>query len=138
MPISFTILPARGLSYVRYEGIITFAETAQAFAAYMQHPDMRPGQKQLVDLSRVIDWQRDFPGLVKLQAGKADVFNGSFHDTLFVYYAPNPHTQMMARAILRSWEGVPGIIPVLQDTEFDALQVLGQPEPTFDALLQRA
>ena len=44
----------------------------------------------------------------------------------------------MARMILRSWEDVPGVIPLLSETEADALQVLGQPEQTIDALLQEA
>ena len=72
MPIDVRILPKRGLVYVRYEGGISVPETAEAFGAYMQHPDMRPGQKQLIDLTRVTDWDRDFAGLMRLQAGKAD------------------------------------------------------------------
>jgi len=138
MPIDFKILPERGLVYIRYAGVITFPETAQAFGRYMQHPDMRPGQKQLVDLARVSDWERDFSGLLKLQASKADAFLGSGHETHFVYYAPTELTQAMARMILRSWEDVPGVIPLLQETEADALHVLGQPETTIDALLQNA
>ncbi len=138
MPIDFRILPARGLVYVRYAGVITFPETAAAFGAYMRHPDMRPGQKQLIDLSRVTDWQKDFAGLLKLQVAKADAFVGSGHETHFVYFAPTQHTQAMARMILRSWEEVPGVIPLVQETEADALHVLGQPETSIDALLQEA
>ncbi len=138
MSIEFRILPERGLVYIRYAGVITFPETAQAFGAYMQHPDMRPGQKQLVDLSRVTDWDKDFAGLLQLQAEKADAFLGSGHETHFVYFAPTEHTRVMARMILRSWEDVPGVIPLLQETEADALHVLGQPEATIDALLQNA
>ena len=138
MPIDFRILPERGLVYIRYEGVITFPETAQAFGAYMQHPDMRPGQKQLIDLARVTDWEKDFSGLLKLQAEKADAFLGSGHETLFVYFAPTEPTRVMARMILRSWEDVPGVIPLLQETEADALDVLGQPEASIDAMLQNA
>ena len=136
--IDFRILPARGLVYVRYEGVIHFADTARAFETYMNHPDMRPGQKQLVDLARVTDWDRDYAWLLKLQASKADAFMGARHEILFVYYAPTEHTQMMARMVLRSWDDVPGVIPLLHETEAGALDVLGQPEKTFDALLQSA
>ncbi|HCQ67531.1 MAG TPA: hypothetical protein DIU07_21395 [Rhodobacteraceae bacterium] len=138
MAIEFRILPARGLAYVRYAGVISFPETAEAFGAYMQHPDMRPGQKQLIDLARVTDWDRDFAGLMQLQADKAGAFLGTGHEVHFVYFAPTERTQQMARMILRSWEDVPGVIPLLSETEADALQVLGQPEQTIDALLQSA
>ena len=138
MAIDFKILPERGLVYIRYQGVITFSETAEAFGAYMQHPMMRPGQKQLVDLARVTDWERNFAGLLKLQAEKADAFIGSGHETHFVYYAPTERTRVLARIVLRSWEDVPGVIPLLQETEADALHVLGQPESTIDALLQNA
>ena len=137
MPISFQILPRRGLVYVRYAGHISFSETAQAFGAYMQHPDMRRGQKQLIDLAAVTDRDRDFAELLRLQAIKADAFLGAGHEVHFVYYAPTARTLPMARMVLRSWEDVPGVIPLIAETEADALAVLGQPETTFDALLQR-
>ncbi|MEZ5722803.1 MAG: hypothetical protein R3D59_15245 [Paracoccaceae bacterium] len=76
------------------------------------------------------------PRLLKLQAGKADAFLGAGHEVHFVYYAPSEHTQQMARMVLRSWDDVPGVIPLLAETEADALQVLGQPEQTIDAMLQ--
>ena len=137
MPISFRILPGRGLVYVRYAGHISFSETAQAFGEYMRHPDMRLGQQQLIDLSLVTDWVRDFGALLKLQAQKADAFLGAGHEVLFVYLAPSDRTQPMARMVLRSWEDVPGVIPLIAETEADALEVLGQPERTIDAMLQK-
>lgn len=138
MPIDVRILAKRGLVYVRYVGYIRFPDTVKAFGAYMQHPDMQPGQKQLVDLSRVTDWDKDFTQLLKIQAQKADAFVGAGHETHFVYYAPTEHTQQLARVVLRSWEDVPGVIPLLSQTEADALHVLGQPEETIDAMLQKA
>ena len=137
MPVWFRILPARGLSYVRYEGVVRFAETGEAIAAYMRDPEMRPGQNQLIDLGSVTDWDRDFAELLRLQAIKADAFLGAGHEVHFVYYAPTARTLPMARMVLRSWEDVPGVIPLIAETEADALEVLGQPERTFDALLQR-
>lgn len=138
MPVDYRILNRRGLVYVRYSGHVRFSETAQAFASYTRDPDMRPGQKQLIDLSRVTEWDRDFASLLKIQAAKADLFVAAGHETHFVYFAPTEHTQVMARMVLRSWDDVPGVIPLLQTTEADALHVLGQPEHSFEALLQTA
>ena len=138
MPVWFRILPARGLSYVRYEGVVRFAETGEAIAAYMRDPEMRPGQNQLIDLGSVTDWDRDFATLLKLQAAKADIFVGSRQETMLVYYAPTPHSQKMARMVMRSWEDIPGIIPLVQETEAGALNLLAQPETTFAEMLQNA
>lgn len=136
MSLSFRILPSRGLVYVRYEGRIVFSETSDVFAAYMRHPQMRPGQKQLVDLSRVTDCDRDYADLIRIQAHKADAFAGAGQEVHLVYYAPCGRSQRVARMVLRSWEDVPGVIPLLQATEAGALEVLGQPETSFDALLE--
>jgi len=138
MSIEYRILNARGLVYVRYSGHVSFSETARAFESYGRDPDMRPGQKQLVDLARVTDWDRDFASLLKIQAAKADLFVAAGHETHFVCFAPTEHTQKMARMVLRSWDDVPGVVALLQTTEADALHVLGQPEHSFEALLQTA
>lgn len=132
--ISFRILPSRGLVFVRYEGEVRFADTERAVAAYAADPEARPGQNQLVDLAGVTDWERDFPRLMRTQTAKAGVFLGARHDLLIVYHAPTVQTRELARFVLRSWDGVPGVIPLIQETEADALNVLGQPETSFAAL----
>lgn len=138
MPLDFRILPRRGLVYVRYRGHVSFSETEAAFAAYLRHPDMRHGQKQLIDLARVTDWDRDFAALLRIQAQKADGFVGAGHEMLLVYYAPSAQARKMARMVLQSWEEVPGVIPVVQETEAGALEVLGLSETSFDAVLETA
>ena len=138
MPASFHIFPARNLVFVRYEGIVTLDDTARAFGAYASDPDCRPGQQQLVDLARITDWDRDFAGMMRLQAKKADTFHGNGSETLMVFHAPTGEARSMAQMVQRSWEGVSSVVTIVQPTEAEALAVLGQPEASFDALLEAA
>lgn len=138
MPVSFRIFPNRGLVYVRYEGDATVTDSTAAFQTYMAHPDCRPGQNQLVDLSRVTSIENDYAKLMKLQAMKAEVFAAGGTETLVVYYAPTPLTLKLARIIERPWEIVPGVIPIVVQTEDEALSILGQRENAFGALLADA
>ncbi|MGV6849213.1 MAG: hypothetical protein ACWA5A_12630 [Marinibacterium sp.] len=138
MPVSFRIFPGRGLVYVRYAGHTYLDESFAAIADYMRHPDFRPGQKQLVDLAAVTGYERDFARLLELQAGKADLFGGSGLETLIVYYAPTPQSRDLARLVMRSWEPFDHVIARIQETEADALALLGEPERDFDTLMALA
>lgn len=136
MPVTFRILPDLGLVYVRYEGFALVAESLAAFADYARHPQCRPGQKQLIDLSGITGFEKNFVQLLKLQAKKAEVFTGHGAQTLIVYYAPDPEAFAMARLIERSWEPFPAVIALVQDNEPGALSILGLPGQTFADLLQ--
>jgi hypothetical protein len=138
MPVSFKIFRDRGLVYVKYEGFALLDESARTFAAYAAHPEFRPGQKQLVDLAGVTGIEKDYVKLFALQARKADVFLGSGAQTLLVYYAPTPVSFAMAESVLRSWEPSGAVIPLVQQDEAEALEILGQPERSFEELLQAA
>lgn len=137
MSVSFRIFPERGLVYVRYDGAVVVAETFAAFGEYMAHPDCRPGQKQLVDMSRVTEFERDYAEIMALQARKADLFTAQGAETLIVYLVGGPNTKELARVIMRSWEPFDGVVPLIQTEEADALQLLGQPEATVRDLLDR-
>lgn len=128
MAVSFRILPDRGLVYIRYDGSLNATEGMVAFRDYMAHPDCRPGQKHLVDLSRVTTVERDYAVILQLQATKADHFLGPATETLIVYFAPTPVPRQAAGIILRSWDGVDHVIARVLDDEAQALAVLGQPE----------
>lgn len=136
MSVTFHILANRGLVYVRYDGFARVEDSLRAFGAYAQHPDCRPGQKQLVDLSGVTGFERNYAELFKLQALKADVFNDGAAQTLIVYYAPDREVFGMARLIERSWEPFPSVVSLVQQSEADALALLGQRETSFAELLQ--
>lgn len=138
MPVSFKILPERGLVYVRYTGFAGLDESFEVVGQYARHPDFRPGQKQLVDLSGVTGVEQDYLKFFALQARKADIFLGGAAQTLLVYYAPTPISMNLAEAVIRSWEPSGAVIPLIQEDEAEALQLLGQPERSFAELLQAA
>lgn len=139
MPASFTILPDRGLVYVRYHGHVTLDDTAAAVEAYMRHPLCRAGQMQLVDLSEVSGYRFDYVRLLELQAQKADMFRPADGiQTLLVYYAPHDEGYEMAKLILRSWQGVTSVMATIQRHESEALDILGQPERRMVELLSAA
>ena len=136
MSLTFQILPNRGIVYVRYDGTALIGQSARAFGEYAAHPDFAQGQRQLVDLSRITGFERNYPRLFDLQMRKADVFVKRNEQTLMVYYAPHAAGMALATLIARSWEGVPGTHPRIVDTtEADALHLLGEPEMSFDDLL---
>ena len=135
MAVEFRIFPRRGLVYVRYTGTAIISESAEAFAAYMKHPDFRPGQKQLVDLSRVTAVEQNYAEILALQAQKADAFLADGAQTILVYYAPTPLAFRVATMIVRSWDGLDRLVALVQETEAQTLELLGQPERTLDALL---
>ncbi|SIN94684.1 hypothetical protein [Vannielia litorea] len=136
MPVTYRIFPEIGLVFVRYAGHASISETMQAFGRYMADPAYRPGQKQLVDLSAVTGFDTDYAALLAIQAKKAEAFLRG-PETVMVYHAPTPETAAMARLIMRSWEELDAIVPILQDTERGALEVLGLTETSFSALARR-
>ena len=139
MPVTTAILPAHGVVIVRYSGHVRVAETEAAIAAYMTHPDRRPGQKQLVDLSGVTGHEPDMVRLMAVQAQKAALFAPpTAAQTLIAYVAPGEAAFAMARMILRSWQGVPGVVASVQRHEEAALDILGLQARRIDELMRAA
>ena len=136
MPLSYRIYPDIGLVYVRYSDHADISETFEVFARYMADPEFRSGQKQLVDLSAVTSFDKDYAALLALQARKAEAFLRG-PETIIVYYAPTRATREFASLAMRSWEELDAIVAVVQDTEAGALEVLGLAEKSFDALEER-
>lgn len=138
MPVSFRIFPERGPVFVRYAGFAKLDDTLAAFADYALHPNYKPGQKQLVDLSGITGYEKDFTKLMKIQAQKVDVFAAEGAETLMVYVAPTPLAKDLSRLVLRSWEPFDAVVALVQEDEAHALELLGQPEHSLDALWERA
>ena len=134
MPGTFRIFPDHGLVYVRYDGHILHDDTVALMSRYNQDPLARPGYKQLVDLSRVTSFEQDFPRLMRIQAEKLDIILRGVPQTLMVYLAPTKMSQDMARFVVRSWNGLSGLVISVQTTEEQALSILGLPEPSIEAL----
>lgn len=137
MSLTFQILPDRGLVYVNYEGFIDVDSTMIAFGEYMQHPDCRPGQKQLVDMRKVTGFEQDYTKLMAVQAQKAEQFTGNGMETLMVYLVDDLAHGDLARVIIQSWDGLDGVVARIQTVEADALELLGQPERSIKTLLER-
>lgn len=138
MSVSFQIVPHRGVVYVSYVGTALMKPSAQAFGAYAAHKDFAPGQKQIVDLSQVTGYERDYPRLFDLQMRKAEVFVKQSAQTLIVYFAPHDTALSLASLVARSWESVPGVHPRIVSTcEEDVLHLVGVPERSFSELLGR-
>lgn len=125
LPVSFRILPRLGVVYIRYEGLAGMQEGIDAFSAYMRHPDCRPGQRQLVDLSPVTELERDFAGLMKFQAIKADQFQRAGPTTLVAYVAPHAPARKLADFAARAWAGQSHVQPRVFEEEAGALGFLG-------------
>ncbi|MBY6005530.1 hypothetical protein KUV62_16520 [Salipiger bermudensis] len=134
MPVAFRIMPSSGLVYVRFEGQLLIDEIIEAFESYARNPLADPGQKHLVDLSRVTGITWDYLKLMRLQAIKAGFFCGHGAQTLKVYVCPTDLSLEVSRMILRSWEGVDAVVPLLQRQPDEALSVLGLQQDRFSDL----
>ena len=135
MAVSFQILPARGLVIVTYRGDANVEETMRVFAEYVAHPDFQPGHKQLIDLTLITGYEKDFVRLMETQAIKAESLVGKGTQSLMVYLTPTRISQSMSAMIVKSWEDVDAVVPLVQHNEADALAILGQPENSIAELL---
>lgn len=139
MSLTFQILPDRKLVYVRYVGTALIEQSARVFGAYAAHPDFAEGQTQLIDLSALTGFERDYPRIFDLQMRKADVFVKRGQQALIVYYAPHETALKLANIVLRLYDNVSGTCPrIVQTSEADALQLIGASETRFKDLLTAA
>lgn len=136
MAINFKIIPAKGLIYIRYSGLMGAQESREAMSAFMRHPSYRPGLKQLINLSEVTDWERDYTTFMKFQAEQLVLFEGTTMPVLMVCIAPTQMTQQVANMVLKSWDVVSDVVSVVVRHEDEALQVLGVGASTLAELVQ--
>ena len=135
MPVNFYILPDRGLVVVRYSGFAAIEDTMAASKSYIAHSDYAAGQKQLVDMTQITGYEKDYVQFMNMQAEKAERFVRSGLQSLVVYVAPTPVSQDVSARFIRSWADVDAVVPLVQHSEREALALLGQPEKTIDILL---
>ncbi|MEC7763846.1 MAG: hypothetical protein VX874_18225 [Pseudomonadota bacterium] len=135
MPGSYRILPAHGLVYVQYEGFASLDDARGLYEAYMLDPARTPEQKQLIDLSKIDDWERDFVGLMQFQAdAAAGLFVPDRSMMMVIHAAPGP-SMRLARHFTDAWSQVPGMVVTLQTDEAAALSILGVREQSIPELL---
>lgn len=131
MAVSYEIIPEIGIVYVRYWGVAEFHDTIETFARFAQDPQFSPHLKHLVDLAGVVEYDRNYPELMKLQAGKVDTLSMGAGPSYLIYYAPTRISQSMARMILKSWDGLSSIVGRMATDEGEALEMLGVPQRSF-------
>ncbi|WP_299282201.1 hypothetical protein [uncultured Tateyamaria sp.] len=135
MPVSFRIFPRRGLVVVRYAGFATIDETVAASRAYVGDRHYAAGQKQLVDMTDITGFEKDYVRFMELQATKAERLAGAGVQSLVVYIAPTPISKEVSAMFMRSWADVDAVVPLVQDSEANALALLGQSETSIASLL---
>lgn len=124
--------------YVQYSGLMLVEDSLKAFGAYARHPDARPGQRHLIDLSRITDIERDFARVMQLQATKAADLTMRKTETLMVYFANTPASLKAATLAKNGWSASQGVIAIVQETEEAALVALSLAAASINALLDEA
>ncbi|MCK0148420.1 hypothetical protein MWU54_00145 [Marivita sp. S6314] len=135
MPITVDILPEHNLVFVRYTGVMLVQESAEAFAAFAQNPDARPGLRHLVDMTRLTDIDRDFPKFMELQAAKIETLASTGVETFMVYLATTPIGRQAANIGKNGWTPESGVVAIVQDSEEAALEALGIPHRSIAEML---
>ncbi|MEP2891200.1 hypothetical protein [Tateyamaria sp.] len=135
MPLTFRIIPQRGLVVLEYDGFATIDNLRDATAAYLAHADYAPGQKQLVDLKNVHGFEKDYVRFMELQAAKTERLEGAGVQSLVVYIAPTPVALEVATLFTRTWTPTRNVVAMVQHSEAEALELLGQPEKSIKELL---
>ena len=135
MPVDFKIFPKRGLVVVQYSGFATVNDTLTATEAYVSHPDYVAGQKQLVNMTEVTGFEKDYVRFMDMQARKTERLVRSDLQSIVVYIAPTAISRDLSAMFVRSWIDIGSVVPLVQDSEAEALALLGQPEESLDTLL---
>ena len=135
MPVEFEIFPKRGLVVVQFSGYATVNDTSSATAAYLAHPEYYAGQKQLVNMAAVTGFEKDYVRFMNLQARKTERLARCETQSLVVYIAPTAVSRQLSGLFVRSWIDIASVVPLIQDSESEALTLLGQPEETVDILM---
>ena len=125
-----------GVMYARFEGHITVPEATAAFQSYMDHEDHAPGQKHLVDFSRVTSFDAEYPELFQFFANMDAGTEPTRTNALFVYYATSELTRSMSQKAVNCWSASTHVVVRVLETEQDALEVLGLPYITFAQMLE--
>ncbi|MFA8384031.1 MAG: hypothetical protein ACEPO2_00270 [Pelagibaca sp.] len=135
MPATYQILPSHNLVYVRYSGAMMVADSLKAFGAYASDPAARPGQRHLIDLSRITDMERDFARIMQLQATKGAELAMRETETLMIYFANTPLSLRSAALAKNGWSASQGVIAVVLEREDAVMTALGLPFQTIDEML---
>ena len=137
MATDFRILTRRRLLVVRHSGHLTFADSMESFEDYGRHPDFHPAQNALVDFAPVTSYEHDRVRLMAFQAQMIERLPlPAGTPPLLVFVAPRGRpAHPLACDILKSWDKTGLRTARLAETEAEALDILGLPERSIEALL---
>ncbi|MCB1467503.1 MAG: hypothetical protein KDK08_10275 [Rhizobiaceae bacterium] len=136
MPVTFRFLPEHFLIYFRIEGWIEIQEAVRAATELRAAPAYRKGMRQLVDLSALTGWERNFTAIMKEHANQVDVLDDPQRPSLIVLLAPHEEASSLAQAIRTPWERSQRAVMVTVDSEVEALTVLGIDAPSVAAVIE--
>ena len=89
-------------------------------------------------MSNITDYEKDYVQFMNLQASKTERLARSGVQSLVAYIAPTEVSRDLSALFVRSWADVRSVVPLIQQSEAEALALLGQPEETLEALLENA
>jgi len=125
MPVTFSIRKSLGVFCAQFYGFVLIEDCLSSLQALAAHPDFRPNLNQLIDLSEVTDYERNFVRILEFFARMPESGFAPGQEFLVVYYAPAQAGQELARIAIRSWEGVPGPVLRMVGDPDQALAILG-------------
>lgn len=128
MSISFQILHDRGVVLAKLTGRVLMQDCLSAAAAYARHPEARPTQPLLIDLSAVTGHETDYVKILQAMARLPDYLWHRGTERLVVCLAPHAQSRQISAAAARAILEIPEGIARIAQTEADALEILGLPE----------
>ena len=132
MPMSVQVLQDHNLLILKATGLLTVKDIRTAFETYATHPQARPGQHIINDLSRLTEAQIDYDRRLQLQTTMEPILALNTAPRTYVMYAPTKQSRDLAETLTRGyWASTPGITMALVETEAQALQLLDLPYDSF-------
>ena len=138
MVTRFIIFPERNLNVFVHSGYIGTTDSLESLIEYRKHPDHTLNQMQLIDCSRVEDFDREPVNFIQAQMIVSEAFPPTFPDQMLVLYDRGGAGRELAQLIYKSWNGIEYVAARIAHSEAEALDILGQPERSFEDLHRNA
>lgn len=138
MAVKFYILPEKSLCIVQYHGHVTISETMEEAQRCASHPDFSPSFRHLFDFSKVESHQEEMVEFFTMQAAMVDMYLPTNGELLAVFLVGSPSSHEMVNMVRKTWEGLDAIIIRIQESEAEALALLGLRDTTINDLIAMA
>ena len=138
MPVSIDVFQEPSLIYLVSTGVITDADSSVAFETYATHPNARPGQNILNDLSALKESRIEYAKRMRLQSVMEPILSMGGERRRYVMFAPNERAKALAENYMTFWQPVPQMDLMIAGFEAEALDLLDLEYSSFDALRAKA